>query len=62
MRRYPREVEKNTSARDAVIALPPYSQVHATVAGVLPAFAVPVVRSLRADGPEAGPGLAEPAA
>ena len=33
--------------------------VHATVAGVLLGFAVPVVRSERAGGPAAGPGLAE---
>jgi NhaA family Na+:H+ antiporter len=35
------------------------SGVHATVAGVLLGFAVPVVRSRAAGGPEAGPGLAE---
>jgi NhaA family Na+:H+ antiporter len=35
------------------------SGVHATVAGVLLGFAVPVVRSARAGGPDAGPGLAE---
>ncbi|GAA3634644.1 Na+/H+ antiporter NhaA [Kineosporia mesophila] len=35
------------------------SGIHATVAGVLLGFAVPVVRSPAAGGPEAGPGLAE---
>src|SRR4051794_3118043 len=35
------------------------SGVHATVAGVLLGFAVPVVRSQSAGGPDAGPGLAE---
>ncbi|WP_256790012.1 Na+/H+ antiporter NhaA [Frankia sp. AvcI1] len=35
------------------------SGVHATVAGVLLGFAVPVLRSQRAGGPDAGPGLAE---
>jgi len=35
------------------------SGVHATVAGVLLGFAVPVVRSRAAGGPDAGPGMAE---
>ncbi len=35
------------------------SGVHATVAGVLLGFAVPVVRSEAAGGPDAGPGMAE---
>ncbi len=33
--------------------------IHATVAGVLLGFTVPVIRSAAAGGPEAGPGLAE---
>ncbi|GAA3421468.1 hypothetical protein GCM10018952_68220 [Streptosporangium vulgare] len=43
----------------ATWALVHASGVHATVAGVLLAFMVPVVRSERAGGPDAGPGLAE---
>ncbi|MBG0831974.1 Na+/H+ antiporter NhaA [Planomonospora sp. ID67723] len=43
----------------AVWALVHASGVHATVAGVLLAFAVPVVRSQAAGDPQAGPGLAE---
>ena len=43
----------------AVWALVHASGVHATVAGVLLGFAVPVLRSRAAGGPEAGPGLAE---
>ena len=43
----------------ATWALVHASGVHATVAGVLLGFAVPVVRSQRAGGPDAGPGLAE---
>lgn len=35
------------------------SGIHATVAGVLLGFAVPVMRSKAAGGPDAGPGLAE---
>lgn len=43
----------------ATWALVHESGVHATVAGVLLAFTVPVHRSDEAGGPEAGPGLAE---
>ena len=43
----------------AVWALVHASGVHATVAGVLLGFAVPVLRSRKAGGPQAGPGLAE---
>ncbi|MGW6130698.1 Na+/H+ antiporter NhaA [Cellulomonas sp. NPDC055163] len=43
----------------ATWALMHASGVHATVAGVLLGFAVPVVRSHAAGGPDAGPGLAE---
>lgn len=43
----------------AAWALMHESGVHATVAGVLLGFTVPVVRSARAGGPDAGPGLAE---
>jgi len=42
-----------------VWALMHASGVHATVAGVLLGFAVPVLRSKRGGGPDAGPGLAE---
>ncbi|MCQ4121249.1 Na+/H+ antiporter NhaA [Rhodococcus tibetensis] len=35
------------------------SGIHATVAGVLLGFAVPVIRSQKSGGPAAGPGLAE---
>ena len=42
-----------------VWALVHASGVHATVAGVLLGFAVPVLRSAKAGGPAAGPGLAE---
>lgn len=42
-----------------VWALVHASGVHATVAGVLLGFAVPVIRSDAAGGPDAGPGLAE---
>ncbi len=43
----------------ATWALVHASGVHATVAGVALGFAVPVLRSERAGGPAAGPGLAE---
>jgi NhaA family Na+:H+ antiporter len=43
----------------AVWALVHASGVHATVAGVLLGFTVPVIRGRAAGGPEAGPGLAE---
>jgi Na+:H+ antiporter, NhaA family len=43
----------------ATWALVHASGVHATVAGVLLGFAVPVVRSQAAGGPDAGPGMAE---
>ncbi len=43
----------------ATWALVHASGVHATVAGVLLGFTVPVLRSDAAGGPEAGPGLAE---
>jgi NhaA family Na+:H+ antiporter len=43
----------------AVWTLVHASGVHATVAGVLLGFAVPVIRSRKNGGPEAGPGLAE---
>ena len=43
----------------ATWALVHASGVHATVAGVLLGFAVPVLRSRAAGGPDAGPGLAE---
>ncbi len=43
----------------AVWTLVHASGIHATVAGVLLGFAVPVIRSRRNGGPESGPGLAE---
>ncbi len=43
----------------AAWALVHASGIHATVAGVLLGFAVPVLRSKASGGPEAGPGLAE---
>jgi len=43
----------------ATWALVHASGIHATVAGVLLGFAVPVIRSGASGGPEAGPGLAE---
>ena len=43
----------------ATWALVHESGVHATVAGVLLGFTVPVLRSAAAGGPESGPGLAE---
>ena len=43
----------------AVWALVHASGIHATVAGVLLGFAVPVLRSHASGGPKAGPGLAE---
>ena len=43
----------------ATWALVHASGIHATVAGVLLGFAVPVLRSRASGGPEAGPGLAE---
>ncbi|MBO0895463.1 Na+/H+ antiporter NhaA [Arthrobacter sunyaminii] len=42
-----------------VWALVHASGIHATVAGVLLGFAVPVIRSQASGGPEAGPGLSE---
>ena len=42
-----------------VWALVHSSGIHATVAGVLLGFAVPVIRSQASGGPEAGPGLSE---
>jgi NhaA family Na+:H+ antiporter len=43
----------------ATWALVHASGIHATVAGVLLGFAVPVIRSAKRGGPDAGPGLAE---
>ena len=43
----------------SVWALVHASGIHATVAGVLLGFAVPVIRSQASGGPDAGPGLAE---
>lgn len=43
----------------ATWALVHASGIHATVAGVLLGFAVPVIRSAKNGGPDAGPGLAE---
>ena len=43
----------------ATWALVHSSGIHATVAGVLLGFAIPVIRSRASGGPEAGPGLAE---
>lgn len=43
----------------ATWALVHASGIHATVAGVLLGFAVPVLRSVKNGGPEAGPGMAE---
>lgn len=43
----------------ATWALVHASGIHATVAGVLLGFAIPVLRSKASGGPEAGPGLAE---
>lgn len=43
----------------ATWALVHASGVHATVAGVLLGFAVPVIRSAKSGGPDAGPGMAE---
>ncbi|MBT2586503.1 Na+/H+ antiporter NhaA [Arthrobacter sp. ISL-95] len=42
-----------------VWALVHASGIHATVAGVLLGFAIPVIRSKASGGPEAGPGLSE---